>query len=534
MTDTYSNLLDDLAARIPDAVAIRDRDQIVNYRDLAASSRRLAQGLAASGIGFGDCVAFWLPNIAAYMALHFACARLGAITVSVNTRFRASEVGDIIGRAGCKALILWPTFKDIPFLDILTEVDAAALAELQTVILYDEGEARPDLPTALTGKTLLSCAELDTHPELATNFGSEDDGVIIFTTSGTTAAPKFVLHSQRSIVRHARDVADYFDWTADDAVILQALPLCGTFGHTQAIATLASASPMISMPVFSGAEAARLMTAHSVTHFNGSDEMFALILDSVDGERPFPAFRGGGYAAFNPAFGDILARAETRGMALCGLWGMSEMQALYARQDFTAPAEIRNRAGGGLTSPDAAVRVRDPETGRILPHGEAGEIEASGPSQMKEYFNDVVATTAALTDDGYVRTGDLGYTEEGGGFVFLARMGDALRLGGFLVNPAEIEAQIESHASVEKVQVVGIDTADGVKAYAFVITKPGEVFDAAELRSFCAANMAKFKVPAGLMALDQFPAIESANGVKIQKSKLREMAVAALATEPNS
>jgi len=534
MSDTYADLLDGLAARAPDAVAVRDRDLIVSYGELAASSRRLAQGLAASGIGHGDRVAFWLPNIAAYMALHFACARLGAITVSVNTRFRAGEVGDIIGRAGCKALILWPTFKDIPFLDILSEVEEGALAELTTVILYDEGEARPDLPTALAGKTLISCAELDAYPERTTSTGSEDDGVVIFTTSGTTAAPKLVLHSQRGIVRHARDVAGYFDWTADNTVILQALPLCGTFGHTQAMATLASASPMISIPVFSGTEAARLMTAHSVTHFNGSDEMFALILDSVDSAHPFPAFRGGGYAAFNPVFGDILERAETRGMALCGLWGMSEMQALYARQDFTAPAEVRNRAGGALSSAQAAVRVRDPESGQILPHGEAGEIEASGPSRMKEYFNDPTATAAALTEDGYVRTGDLGYTEEGGGFVFLARMGDALRLGGFLVNPAEIEAQIESHASVDKVQVVGIDTDGGVKAYAFVITRPGDVFNADVLRDYCRANMAKFKVPTGIMALDDFPVIESANGVKIQKAKLREMAMTALAAEPNT
>lgn len=529
MTETYTDLIEEQAAARPDAPAIHDRGRSMSFAELTATSRRLAQGLAAAGIGPGDRVAFWLPNIAAYLALHFACARLGAITVSVNTRFRAGEVGDIVGRAGCRALVLWPSFKDIPFLDILSGIEAPALAELQSVILYDEGESLPELPPALAGKRLIPYRELEAQPELTDDFASEEAGVVIFTTSGTTAAPKFVLHSQYGVVRHARDVAGFSEWDRDGAVILQALPLCGTFGHTQALATLAAGAPMVSLPVFSGAQAARLMTAHRVTHFNGSDEMFALILDSVEGERPFPDFRYGGYAAFNPAYGDIPERAAARGMALCGLWGMSEMQALYARQDYAAAPDMRIRGGGGLASAEAAVRVRDPESGEILAHGEAGEIETSGPSRMKEYFADPAATAAALSADGYVRTGDLGYTEPDGGFVFLARMGDALRLGGFLVNPAEIEAQIERHPAVAKVQVVGVDTPAGVKAYGFVIADDAAAFEADEVLAYCAANMAKFKVPAGLMALDAFPVIESANGVKIQKAKLRELALQALA-----
>jgi fatty-acyl-CoA synthase len=528
MTNTLTDLIERQAVATPDAVAINDREQLTTYAGFAATSRRLARGLSDAGIGHGDRVAFWMPNVAAYLMLHFACARLGAITVSVNTRFRSTEVGDIVRRAGCKALILWPSFKDIPFLDILADIDAAALAELETVVLYDEGEDPVDLPPALAGKTMLRFGDLDQQPELEEDRAAEDDGTVIFTTSGTTAAPKFVLHSQAGIVRHARDVADYFEWNRNAAIVLQALPLCGTFGHTQAMATLAAGCPMISLPVFSGADAARLMVRHGITHVNGSDEMFALILDSVAGDQPFPEFRYGGYASFNPAYADIPQRAAARGMPLVGLWGMSEMQALYARQDYTAVTDVRIRAGGQLASPDAAVRVRDPESGKLLPHGEAGEIEASGPSRMKEYFRDPAATAAALTEDGFIRTGDLGYTGADGGFVFLARMGDALRLGGFLVNPSEIEAQVQSHPSVDKVQVVGVETSGGTKAYAFVVPADDAAFDAGTVQAWCAENMAKFKVPAGLMALEAFPVTESANGVKIQKARLREMALAAL------
>ena len=140
---------------------------------------------------------------------------------------------------------------------------------------------RDDLPTALAGKTLISYAELDDGPERREDAGCEDDGVVMFTTSGTTAAPKLVLHSQRGIVRHARDVAAFFGWNGDGAVLLQALPLCGVFGHSQAMATLAAGAPMLSMPVFSGPEAARLMRAHQVTPPHGPDARSPLIPSTV-------------------------------------------------------------------------------------------------------------------------------------------------------------------------------------------------------------------------------------------------------------
>ena len=528
MADTYTSLIEAHAASRPGATALIDRGQSWSYAELAATSRKLASGLAAAGIGKGDRVGFWLPNVAAYIALHLACARLAAVTVSVNTRFRSSEVGDIVGRSGCKALCLWPAFKDIPFLDILSDVEPSLLADLQSVILYDEGEDRPLLPGALDGRRIIAYAELLDQPEMTADHATEDSGVVVFTTSGTTAAPKFVLHDQRGITRHALDVSRFFGWDAPEAVLLQAIPLCGTFGHSQAMATLASGRPMVTMPVFSGPEAARLMTAHRITHTNGSDEMFAALMEAGAGDVPFPHFQSGGYAAFNPAYGDILEQAGERGMTLTGLWGMSEMQALYARQDPQSDAEQRKRAGGMLASPDAEVRIRDPETGEILPHGSSGEIETAGPSRMREYLGDPDATAKVLTEDGYVRTGDLGYSESDGGFVFLARMGDALRLGGFLVNPSEIESHIESHPSVQKVQVVGVDTQAGTRAFACVIPNAGAAFDQGEIMAHCSDGMAKFKVPAGIQAVEDFPVTESANGVKIQKKKLREMASAAM------
>ena len=364
---TVSQLIDARAEIDPQKIAVIDRGGIWTYAELAAESRRLAGGLLKLGISSGDRVGFWLPNIAQYLTLHIACARIGAITVSINTRYRSSEVGDIVGRSGCRALVLWPSFKDIAFLDILAEVDRTDLEQLEFLITYSEGEQETQLPGRLLSQRTVPYTDL-ARSEMVTGDGATaQNGVVVFTTSGTTAAPKFVLHSQASISHHAHDVASFFGWNEPDAVLLQVLPLCGTFGHAGAMAALSAGCPMVLMPVFSDHEAVQLMQSRRITHCNGSDEMFARMLAVADDPHPFPLFRSGGYAAFNPLYQDIVARAHDRGMNLVGLYGMSEIQALYARQDPLASVEQRGRCGGYPASTDSQVRVRDPDSKEILP-----------------------------------------------------------------------------------------------------------------------------------------------------------------------
>ncbi len=147
---------------------------------------------------------------------------------------------------------------------------------------------------------------------------------------------------------------------------------------------------------------------------------------------------------------------------------------------------------------------------------------------MTGYFGNPEATAEAFTKDGYLRSGDLGYTTAEGGFVFLSRMGDVLRLGGFLVAPAEIEARLGGHPSVEGCQVVGVSTPDGPRAVAFVTLRAGAEFDEEALRHHCLAGLARFKTPSRVFSLDEFPTTRSANGTKIQRARLRDMAQAAI------
>jgi len=504
-----------------DSVALRYRERDITFAELADQSARVAAGLAALGVTRGDRVALWLPNVPAWLVTFFACARLGAIAVSVNTRFRAAEVADIVGRSGARVLVLWPDFHGIDFAGILQAVERPALSGVEHVVAYGEAGAPP---SRLAGFAVTPWSALGGHEPLTGAPGQDADRCVIFTTSGTTRAPKFVCHVQGTVAAHARDVVAALALEAPDTRVLQALPMCGVFGFTQALAALAARAPMDLLPVFDATAASRVVRERAITHMHGVDDMIAAMLDCVDAPRPFPSLKLFGYAAFNPSLDDIAERAEARGVTLCGLYGMSECHALYAMQPPELPLEERRKGGGRPLSPRAAVRVRDPASGELLGPGEAGELEVSGPSLLAEYFDDPAATVAAMTPDGFLRTGDLAYLEGDGRFCYVARMGDVLRLGGFFVSPLEIEAVIDAHPDVAASQVVAIELDGRLRPVAFVTA--ADEPDETALLAWCRERLASYKVPARVFAIEAFPTTASANGTKIQKARLRDIAMA--------
>jgi fatty-acyl-CoA synthase len=173
--------------------------------------------------------------------------------------------------------------------------------------------------------------------------------------------------------------------------------------------------------------------------------------------------------------------------------------------------------------------VRSVDDGSLKPPGESGELEIRGPSVMVGYLGDDEAAREAFTDDGYLRSGDLGALVEGDGFVYLTRRGDVLRLGGFLVSPVEIEDFLEKLEPVRAAQVVGVDTPSGAAPVAFVIPASGQDVDERWIIGRCEADLAKFKVPRRVICVDQFPTTPSANGERVQRQVLRRRAAELLA-----
>lgn len=523
--ETLTALLESTAARAPDGIALIHDGHTITWREFLARTRRVAGGLARRGVAPGDRIALWMPTLPDYLVLCFAAWRIGAVIVSVNTRFQSSELAHVIGGQSPVLLAFTPGFAEIDFPAILARVPAAALATIRGVITQGAGAAgRSLLPEALADAEVMSLAALEDAAELTTDAATPDSPCVTFTTSGTTRAPKFVLHRHRGVALHARDVAAALGYDAPDSMTMQVTPLCAVYGFTQALAAIAAARPQVMMDRFEPRAAAALVRQHRVTHFNGTDDIFHRMLQVVPEEKPFPTLRSCGYALFNPALKGFLDEAERRGLPMIGLYGMSEVLALFSGQRMGDPAARRHRDGGFPVSPFARVRVRDPETDALLGHDQPGLLEIHAPSVMSHYDHNEEATREAFTGDGWLRTGDLACTIADGSFRYITRAGDALRLGGFLTSPAEIEAHMEAHPALRGVQVVGANTGARPCAVAFVLLRDGAAFDEAAMRAWCAEGLARYKVPERIVPLAEFPVTLSGNGTKIQRAVLRRMA----------
>ncbi len=470
----------DLLDRSDSSVVLPDAT-VTTAIEIATIGRRYAHKWTADGLHVGDRVALWLPNGASYLHHLAACAAGRFVAVSVNTRFSALEAERLIARSGAK-------------------------------LVFDASSKVGALPT-------------DTRNRNRSNLegSTPDDPFVVFTTSGTTSQPKMVLHTQRSIAAHGFDAANALSYTAEDVSLL-AMPFCGTFGLASLAAALASNATIIVEDHFDVTRTAEKIRKHRVSVVNGSDDMFHRLLDAG---ADLSSIRLGGYARFNTSLDGIVERTERSGARLTGLYGMSEVQALFAVRDAHGTFQERSLAGGTLVSPSADFRIED------------GELWLKGPSLFSGYLAegghaiDNSLTNAAFTD-GWFRTGDVAEgpaisAVENRTFTYVSRMGDALRLGGFLVAPSEIEQKLLEVPGVLAAVVVSVDLQNGTRPVAFVIA-PGGVNETAAIEH-CSRNLARFKVPVRIFLIDEFPTTQSANGTKIQNAKLRERALSALSAD---
>jgi fatty-acyl-CoA synthase len=441
--------------------------------DIAQSGSALADRMRAV-LQAGDRVAVKLPNGFAYLQLLVACSVGQLVLVSVNTRYSDAEVADLVERSGARVLIDDPTMLD----DYPLVQRIARLAS-----------ARPD----------------------------GGDPFLVFTTSGTTNKPKLVRHTQRSIAEHGVHAATGFGYTSDDRALL-VMPLCGTFGLASLTAALAGNATVIVVDRIDVPSISTLIERHKITVCNASDDLFHRLLDHG---CDLSSIRLGGYARFNSSLDGIVPRAEAAGATLTGLYGMSEVQALFALRSPLLAAEGRSEAGGTPVAAEASFRVVD------------GELQLRGPSLFEGYLHEGGESindslTNAAFDDGWFRTGDSADVDEvaagGQSFTYHARLNDVLRLGGFLVAPVEIESVLVTHPDVCEAQVVAVDRPTGSRAVAFVISVSGGPIDENSLIDHCSAALARHKVPIRVITLDAFPVTPGANGTKVQLARLREMA----------
>jgi fatty-acyl-CoA synthase len=486
-----------------------------------------AAWLAAHGIGKGDVVAVWLVNRIEWPALLFAAARRGAIVAAVNTRYRSGEVAHLLRLSRAKMLVMEAGFRAIDFAAILTGIERSDVPDLERIALVGRGNISAAWPTVTFDAFDVS------YPTAPTPQLDLDAPVLLYTTSGTTRGPKLVAHSQRSLASHGVSIAGALELSANKHSLLLMLPFCGAFGLSSLLGFLAGSVITHVLDIFEATPALRILKDEKITHTFGSDEMFRRMLALTEEPRPFPQAQVIGFAAFQPGWREFAAEAEARGLPFCGLYGSSEVQALFSISRSNVFAE-RIEPGGMPMSPGAVVRVRDTESGALAPPGTSGEIEIKAPSQFVGYFHNPEATAAAITADGFFRTGDIGRLRGDGSFIYETRAGDAMRLGGFLVAPGEIEDELKSCAGVRDAQVVAVDLKGQARCAAFIIADEIAPPKADALSAHVRERLAAYKVPARIFFVDAFPVTESANGVKIQRARLRDMAMERIAAEAST
>ncbi|MBI3457814.1 MAG: AMP-binding protein [Candidatus Rokubacteria bacterium] len=539
-------MLNAVAARFAGREAVVLRERRLTYRDLHREVERLARGLLALGIAPGETVALWLTNRPEWLGIQHACARIGAVLVALNTRYRTHELDYILRQSDATTLVLADHVLQIDFLEILGEL----LPDFHTA---DPGDLRFERYPRLRRLICLSedvyggtfryrdVLEAGNDPALAEALRERerqvapDDVFTLLYTSGTTSVPKGAMISHRNCLPHGWASGERLGLTEQDRV-LHTLPFSGTWGGLVIpLMTFTHGASLVLEEFFDPLETLHLIQEERITVWNAVDAMLTAVLDHPDLDRyDRSTLRTGGVAMTGGGrhglFDEVVSRlGMTRAVQP---YGMTEVNALALCPHPGDPLELRRQAG---VRPAAGleVRVADPGTGADRPPGEAGELLLRGPLVTRGYYKKPEETAAAIDATGWFHTGDLAVRDEAGHTVFLGRLKETLRIGHFMVAPAEIEAFLMRHPAVAQAFVVGVpDARLGEIAVAYVVLREGQAAAAAELQAFCTGKLAAFKVPRHLWVVDDVPRTPGPHGDKVQKGKLREQALRALGLAP--
>jgi fatty-acyl-CoA synthase len=497
----------------------------LSYGELHEQVREAAQGLRALGVRRGDHVAVCMGNTVEWVIFFYAAARVGAVTVPVNTRFKQDELAYCLKQADVKLLFVVDRFLKIDFIAMLRRIcpgiDGAlpdrALPKLENLVVLGS-----DVPRgAITFDEMLALGTTWDEPDFDDVIPG--DVLLMQFTSGTTSYPKGVMLTHDNMLRNAAYVAERFDLQQGDRYF-SARPFYHVAGTTLSLlAALTVGACLLSTQTFDAGEALRIMSQESCTHTSGNDTMFLMLLSHPEFDKHPLKLRGGWASAGAEVTRRIVERMGMTGV--CQAYGLSEASpnvCMSWHHD-----DLEKRINGWAHVLDGIdVRIHDPETRKDLPEGTTGEILVRGWSVMKGYYKMPGQTANAIDDEGWLHTGDFGVMDEDGRLRFASRIKDVFRVGGENVAPAEVEDVLHRHPKVRQAQVVGVPDPRLIEVpAAYVILKEGEHATPEEIIEWSKARMANFRVPRYLKLVDTFENIGMTGSAKVQKNKLRAQAL---------
>ena len=521
---TLGQMLDRAAARFPDREAVVFKSERVTYAQLKRRADDFARGLLRLGLGPGDHVVLWMPNCVEWNVANLAIAKIGAVTVTCNSRYKALEVEYVLRQSAARGLIMVDRFAaaGIDYLEILREARAlgGGLAALRHVIVL--GERRP---AGAVGFAEVERAGRAGGPGLDAITVRPDDPVEMLYTSGTTGEPKGCLLSHGNFWYKAREYLALHGWTPEDRCLV-AVPYFHIFGALGGItANVLAGSTQVLMETFDPASAMQLIEAERVTVFSGVPTMFISMLGHPHFARhDLRSLRTGTIGAAPvpvEMMRKILDRERGLGMDATVVYGLTEATGATHFTRRGDPLDKRVGTVGRVTS-ELVDRLVDPATGRECAVGEEGEVCVKGPSLMLGYYKKPEATAEKIRD-GWLHTGDMGVKDADGYLRITGRLTDMIIVGGFNTYPAEIENFYLRHPKILDVSIVGVpDPVLGEVVMAFVIPRAGETLTPDEVREFARGRIANFKVPRHVEIVSEFPLTGSG---KVQKFKQKAYAI---------
>ncbi|MBY6058760.1 class I adenylate-forming enzyme family protein [Leisingera daeponensis] len=511
--ETLCDLLDDWAAKTPDRIFAREAGgRAYTFRDLSSASKRFANALLHHGLQKGDVIAVQLPSSIEFMTAYFGVTRMGGILATMHMPYEESELRPLLEYSGARAVICAPADekRDRPgIMDRLRQ----ALPELEDVIVASG---------SVDGDQYLRMADMiatGASGEIADPPTAADAALLCF-TSGTSSAPKAVMHACETLLADAHAYTRTISGTQDDHSMI-APPFTHIFGLECVNNSLCVGGSVVMMDQFTPRAFAEMLEHQKPTIVYGAPAHLAATLraNELDG-RDLSSVRhvilGGALCAPTVAseFEDHLPNGKV-GI----LFGMTE-SLLVTQTDYASSRQERH---GTVGRPIAGVDVRivDPDGNAVLP-GVEGELQLRGFTIMSGYVGNEAANAKAFTADGWLKCGDMAMWDAHGNVVITGRSIDVINRGGVKINPSDIEAVISEHPDV--VQVALIPKPDdilGERICAVLTMRQGKSMSVEELSQFLEVRqIAKMRHPEHLVILDDMPMTPTK---KIIKSRLSEL-----------
>ncbi len=538
---TLGDMLTRAAERFGDQPAILFQNCRMSYRELEHEVDCLATALARLGVERGDRVAIHLPNVPQAVISYYAVLRLGAVVVMTNPMYVEREIEEQWNDAGCEIAITADFLYERHLEDLRERLPVRhyIVASIPEYLRFPlnwiapfalRRQDPPVIARVEMGETVSAFRELvsATEPDLPQVAVGFDDLAVLQYTGGTTGRSKGAMLTHRNLSCNVQQTRAWFsDLEEGREVMLTALPLFHVFGMTVCLnfaVFTGAAIVLIANPRNIG-RIAEAIERHKVTRFPAVPTMYGAINVHPDVEKLDLSSVKSCLSGSAPLPDDTLRRFEelTGGRIVEG-FGLTESSPVTHVNPLTGARKVGSI---GLPVTGTVARIVDPVTGNEeLAAGETGELVISGPQIMAGYWKREEATAETLRD-GWLFTGDLATVDDDGYFRIVGRKKDMIVASGYNVYPDEIDRVLCAHPAVLEACTIGIpDEHRGETVKSFVVLTPGVEADVAELRDWCRAELAPYKVPREIEFRDDLP---KSAVLKLLRRTLRDEVLAASA-----